>query len=89
MDITIKSSIVGNWCRIVQNTNDCNYKLTSLMYKVMYDLHTATVYKSTWLNHREGILIYCEMTAIRLSQSEGCSRKWLKQVMQLRLHHNI
>ena len=50
---------INYWSRIV--TNPKIHKLTSVMYKTIYELHTRHMFRSPWLVNVENILNQCGM----------------------------
>jgi len=83
LDIRIKTSIISYWSGIVNNNNES--KLTSIMYKALFRLHTTNVYRCKWLDNVESILNDCGMSDIWLSQGRECNSQWLKHVVKIRL----
>lgn len=89
VDIRIKTSIIAYWSRIV--TCQKQNKLTSLLYETLYQLHTANIFHSKWLENVQTILNECGMTNVWQSQSEGIhgiSTNWLNW-LQLRIDYKI
>ena len=83
VEIRIKTSIIAYWSRLV--TCQKQNKLTSLLYKTLYQLHTANIFHSKWLENVQAILNECGMTNVWQDQSEGISTHWLKCAIKNRL----
>ena len=83
VDIKIKTSIIAYWSRVVNNQNQ--NKLTSLLYKTLYQLYTTGVFRSTRMETIETVLNECGMSNIWQTQCQGISTRWLKGAVKARL----
>ena len=83
IDIRIKTKIISCWSRIV--TSQKNYKLTSLTYKTLYQLHTNKDLRSSWLGSVENILNHCGMPNAWQCQCQGINSQKLKRAVKNRL----
>ncbi|MCG8429684.1 MAG: hypothetical protein MJA29_00695, partial [Candidatus Omnitrophica bacterium] len=80
MELFVKCRMVNFWCRLIlDNTN----KISSVLYKIMLDLHCKNMLHSAWIVHIEKILNDCGMSNLWLSQ-EVQSMPWVKHAIRLR-----
>ena len=72
--IDIKTRVVSFWSRLLTETEN---KLSSLMYKIEYQMHKNKQIKSEYINNVENIINTCGFSGIWESQSLSNS-KWFK-----------
>lgn len=77
LSIYIKKRIIGFWGRLI----DCNQnKLSSLMYKVIYNLHVKGSAKCAWIENVKSILNNCGLSSVWKEQNFS-SLDWLKETV--------
>ena len=67
VSILIKSRLIRFWSGLVLSQNA--HKLSSKMYKLMYDLHRNDVFECPWLDNVKSILIECGYDCVWETQS--------------------
>ena len=65
-EILIKSRVIGLWKRLVCGKKD---KISSILYKLMYKMHTRNFYSSKWLECVQNTLNNCGFSEYWIYQS--------------------
>ena len=80
--IDIKIRVISFWSRLLTETEN---KRSSLMYKIVYQMHKNKQIKSEYINNVENIINTCGFSGIWESQSLSIS-KWFKLAISQKLH---
>ena len=81
LSISLKCRIINFWARLIMAETT---KISSIMYRIMFQLHVQNMYKSEWISFIEKILNEAGMGNIWASQSFP-SITWLKTSLKTRL----
>ena len=73
--VEIKSRRLSFWSKMIETEQDNIYKLSPLIYRVIYALHTSHRLKSQWLDSLKTLICSLGFAGIWYSQSFS-NRKW-------------
>ncbi len=81
LSITVDQRMINYWLRI-QNSKES--KLSNIMYRLMYNMFNADVYKFKWLSRIKCILDHCGYSNM-FNDVSNVSTKWLKTSIEQKL----